>query len=73
MTDKIILILINGMIYAAFHAWTNHTVTGQMLKRFLTTWKTDSLLHLILCAGSVFILSACAILALGLTLRELGI
>lgn len=70
---NITLIILYGFVYAGFHAWCEKTERGQRLRTFLQTWKTDSLLYLILCAGSVFIWSCCAILALGLTLKKLGI
>jgi hypothetical protein len=60
------LIGIYGIIHFAFNQWTVHTVSGRWVKDYLRNWKTDDLLHLILCAGSVWLMSVCAILAVGL-------
>ncbi len=70
--NTVYAIAISACCHCAFGWWTKNTETGRGLKNFLQTWKTDSPLHLLLCAGSVFILGACAILALGLTLKALG-
>lgn len=72
MNEKIALVLCYGVMYAAFHAWTDNTDRGKALKKFLSEWKTDWV-HGLLVSGSVFILSCCAIVALALTFRVLGI
>ena len=73
MSDKIILILIYGCIYAAFGWWTTNTSPGRSLKHFLQTWKADGWVHGVMCSVTVFILGVCAILALGLTFKALGV
>jgi hypothetical protein len=67
------LILANACIHGISNWWMTNTLKGREFKTFIQTWRTDSLLHLILCGGTVFIYSCLAILLLGLTLRELGI
>ena len=67
MTDKILLIGLYGVIYAAFGAWTSDTEQGRKLRHFLQNWKTDWV-HGLLVSISVFILFCCGILALALTL-----
>lgn len=65
----IALIGVYGLIHFAFNQWTEHTLSGRWLRDYLRGWKTDSLLHLILCAGSVWLISCCTILAVGLAFR----
>lgn len=71
--DKIALIVFYGCIYAAFGWWHENTEIGRGAVKWLRGWKTDSFLHLVLCAGSVYILGVCAILAAGLSFMWLGL
>ena len=71
--DKVILIGFYGLCYAAFNWWHENTEVGRNAVKWLRGWKTDSFLHLILCAGSVYILGVCAILAIGLTFMVFGL
>lgn len=64
------LIMVYGCIYAAFNWWTENTVYGIALKKYLQEWNTDWK-HGIMCSISVFILGVCAILALALGLEAI--
>lgn len=67
------LILVYACMYGIFGWWTQNTDTGKSFKHFCQTWKAESTLHGILCSVTVFLFSVCAILALGLTFKILGI
>jgi hypothetical protein len=67
------IVLFNGLIYAIFGWWTTSTDSGKSLKHFLQTWKSDSFLHLVMVAVSIFIWGTAAILGLGLGLQALGL
>lgn len=64
-----ILIGCYGLMYCAFDQWTKHTASGRYVKDYLQNWRADGFIHLILCAGSVWLLGVCAILAVGLAFR----
>lgn len=66
---QVMLIGCYGLMYFAFDQWTTHTASGRYVKDYLQNWRTGSFLHLILCAGSVWIIGVCLILATGLALR----
>ena len=67
------LILATACLHGMAHWWYENTYTGYSFRKFCQEWRTDSFVHLLLCGGTVFILSCCAILALGLACRILGI
>lgn len=67
------LILANACLHGMARWWMTNTVAGSDFQTFLQTWRTDSLLHLILCGLTVFTYSCLAILLAGLTFRFLGI
>lgn len=67
------LALAYGAIHFAANWWQENTLSGMMFRDFCRTWKTDSLLHLILCGGTVFLFGCCGIVGLALFLRALGI
>ena len=69
----VLLVICYGMIYAAANVWFEKSIWGIAAKKYLVEWRTDSFLNLLLCAATVFTFSCAAILALGLTLHELGI
>lgn len=73
MQNQIIHVLILGVIYASAGWWKDNTETGRRLRDYLRNWRADGWIHLILCAGSVYILGVCAILAVGLAFIHLGL
>lgn len=73
MRNQLLLIAFYGCMYATFHWWTDNTVRGKQLKHFLQNWKADGWVHGIMCAVSVWLLSVCAILAVGLSFRFFGL
>ena len=73
MSKHIVLVLCYGVMYAAFHTWTEKSIWGIALKKYLQEWRTGSLVHLILCALTVYTFAACGIVALALTLEAIGI
>ncbi len=67
------LICVYALIHLAFNTWTEKSRMGQGLKHYLVNWRADGWVHGVMCSVSVFLLAACGILALGLTLHALGI
>jgi hypothetical protein len=67
------LIGVYALIHLAANLWFEHSKMGQGVKHYLQNWRADGWVHGIMCSVSVFIVSCCAILALGLTLHALGI
>jgi hypothetical protein len=63
------LISFYGVIHFVANLYFEKTESGRGFAKFLQTWKTDSLLHLVLCALTVLTFGVAAILALGLALR----
>ena len=61
-------VLVLGVIHFAANQFTENTAPGRRIRDYLRNWKTDSLSHLVLCAGTVIIFLWCGILALVLIL-----
>ncbi len=71
--NQLKLIGVYALMHLSANLWFEKSRMGQGLKHYLVNWRADGWVHGIMCSISVFILSACAILALGLTFRVLGI
>lgn len=73
LMDQIALIGFYALCHMTFGWWHENTEIGGRFVKYLREWRTDDFLHLILCAGSVWLIMVCSILGLGLGLRLLGL